>query len=153
MGEDVDESEAEALVLGAGEASGVAGGADGGAEEALVGVDVADSVEEGLIEERGLDGGLAVAEERGEGGGGDGEGFAAGAGVFFGGCAVSCCFVSGCVDGEAAETAGVYEAEFLSGAEVEDEVGVGRDGSVWGGDEEAASHAEVDEELGGCLLA
>ena len=40
--------------------------ADSGVEERLVGVDVADAVQERLIEERGLDGCLAVAEERNE---------------------------------------------------------------------------------------
>jgi hypothetical protein len=52
-------------------------------------------------------------------------------------------------DGEASEAARVDEAKLLAAAEGEDGVGVWRDGCVWGGDEEAAGHAEVDEELGG----
>ena len=56
-------------------------GADAGAEEGFVGVDVADAVEQGLVEQRGFDGGLAAAEEGDEVFEGDGEGFAAGAGV------------------------------------------------------------------------
>ena len=63
---------------GSREASGDAGGADSGAEEALVGVDVADAVQQILVEERGLDRELAAAEERGEVVGGDGEGLVAG---------------------------------------------------------------------------
>ena len=58
-------------------------------------------------------------------------------------------FVSGCDDGEASEAAGVDEAKFFAAAEGEDGVGVGRDGGVGGGDEQAAGHAEVDEELRG----
>ncbi len=79
--EDFLQRGAEAGEFVAGEASGVAAGADAGVVEGLVGVDVADAVEEGLVEERGLDGGLAVAEEGDEVFERDGEGFAAGAGV------------------------------------------------------------------------
>ena len=107
---------AEAGQLVAGEAAGVAAGADSGVVEGLVGVDVADAVEEGLVEERGLDGGLAVAEERDEVFERDGEGFFAGAGV------------GSRADGEAAEAAGVDEAKLFAAAEGEDGVGVGWDG-------------------------
>ena len=41
--------------FGAGEAAGLARGTDGGAEERLVCVDITDAVEQGLIEQRGLD--------------------------------------------------------------------------------------------------
>lgn len=101
-------------------------------EEGLVGVDVAHSVEERLVEQCGFDGRLAVAKESDEIFQGDGEGLFARAGV-------------GLVrDGEAAEAARVYEAEFASAAEGEDGVGVERDWGVGGGDEEASGHAEVD---------
>ena len=116
MREDFDQGGAEAGEFVAGEAAGVAGGTDAGVEERLVGVDVADAVEEGLVEQRGLDGGLAVAEEGDEVFERDGEGFAAGAFVLG----------VGCDDGEAAEAAGVDEAELLAAAEGEDGVGVGR---------------------------
>ena len=54
--------------------------ADFGVEEAFVGVDVAYSVEERLVEEGGFYWGFAASEEGYEVGEGDGEGFAAFAG-------------------------------------------------------------------------
>ena len=81
VAEDFDQRGAQAGQLGAGEAGGLAGGADGGAEERLVGVDVADAVEQGLVEQRGFDGRAARMEEGDEVCEGDGEGLAAGAGV------------------------------------------------------------------------
>ena len=80
-GEDFDEGGAESGEFCASETTGVAGGADAGVEECLVGVDVADAVEQGLVEQRGLDGTAAMAEEGDEVFERDGEGFAAGAGV------------------------------------------------------------------------
>ena len=120
---DVDERLAQAGEFGAGEAAGLAAGANAGAEEGFVGVDVADSVEQGLVEQRGLDGGLAAAEKSDEVFEGDGQGFAAGAGV--GSCrfqVVSCRLV----DGEAAEAARVDEADLAGVGEV-------RTAWVWGG--------------------
>lgn len=139
--EDLDEGGAEAGEFVAGEASGLAAGADSGVEESFVGVDVADSVEEGLVEERGFDGSLAIAEESDEVFEGDGEGLAAGAGV------------GGVLHGETAEAARVDEAKLLTVGERENGVGVGRVGDFGGVDEEAAGHAEVDEELRGLLGA
>jgi len=81
VAEDLDERGAQAGQLGAGETGGLASGAEAGAEERLVGVDVADAVEERLIEQRGLDRRAARMEERDEVGERDGEGLAAGAGV------------------------------------------------------------------------
>ena len=140
MLEDFDEGGAEVGKFVAGEAACVTCGADSGVKEGLVGVDVADAVEEGLVEKRGLDGGLAGAEEGDEVFEWDGEGLFAGAGIRIGGY------------GEAAEAAGVDEAEFAAAAEGEDGVGVGWDGSIRGGDEEATGHAQVDQELGGLLI-
>jgi hypothetical protein len=105
-------------------------------EESLVGVDIADSVEEGLVEERRLDGSPAVAEEGDEVFERDGERLATGAGV------------GGVRDGKAAEAAGVYEAELFTAAQSKDGVGVWGYGDIGGGDEEAAGHSEMDEELG-----
>ena len=104
MFEDFDECGAEAGELVAGEASGVARGTDAGVEEGLVGVDVADAVKERLVEQRGLDGGLAGAEEGDEVFERDCEGLFARAGIGIGGY------------GEAAEAAGVDEAEFAAAA-------------------------------------
>jgi len=118
FGEDFHQCVAEAGELGARETAGVAGGADAGVEECFVGVDVADTVEERLVEERRFDGSFAIAEESDKVLEWDGEGFGAGPFVL-------------CVrrdDGEAAEAARVYEAEFLdpmsAAAEGEDGVGV-----------------------------
>ncbi len=147
VGEDLLEGGVEADELGAGEAAGVAGGADAGAEEAFVGVDVADAVEDGLVEEGGLDGELTAAEEVGEVGGGDGGGFGAGAGVAGGLGGVGGGFGVKVDDGEAAEAAGVYEAEFAAVGEGQDCVGVGWEWHFGLRDEEAAGHAEVDEKL------
>jgi len=58
------------------------------------------------------------------------------------------------VEGYAAEAARIDEADFACGcfpgraAEGEDGVGVGRERDLGCGDEEAARHAEVDEEFG-----
>ena len=139
VGEDFDEGGAEAGEFGAGEAAGLAAGADAGAEEALVGVDVADAVEQGLVEQGGFDGGLAVAEEGDEVFEGDGEGFGAGAGVLLRVC--------GCDDGEAAEAAGVDEAEFALPPLRVRTAWVWAGWDVGRGDEQAAGHAEMDEEL------
>ena len=81
VAEDLDERGAQAGQFGAGEAGGLAGGAKAGAEEGFVGVDVADAVQERLVEQRGLDRRAARMEEGDEVCERDGEGFAAGAGV------------------------------------------------------------------------
>lgn len=47
-----------------GEGASVAAGADSGAEEALVGVDIADSVQQLLIQECGFDGSFAAIKKR-----------------------------------------------------------------------------------------
>src|SRR5438067_7963535 len=57
------------------------------------------------------------------------------------------------MDGKAAEAAWVYEANIAGVGEGEDCVGVWRDGDVGLRDEEAAGHAEVDEELYRLFLA
>jgi hypothetical protein len=141
--EDVAEGVAETGELGAGEATGVPTRADAGAEECFVGVDIADAVEERLVEQGGLDGGLATAKEADEVFKGDLEGLFAWAGV-----AVSGGDLVGGEDGEAAEAAGVDEAELVAAREAEDGVRVRWDGDLGVGDEEAAGHAEMDEELG-----
>jgi len=63
VGEDGDERVAEAAEFSAGKQRGQTAGTDAGAEEGLVGVDVPDAVEQGLVEQRGLDGSAAFAEE------------------------------------------------------------------------------------------
>ena len=146
LAQDSDQRCAQPGELGARKARGLAARADAGEEDCLVGVDVADAVEERLVEQRGLDGGAAVAEEGDEVFEGNGEGLAAGALVRCPCHVVRCSF--GRVEGEAAEAAGVDEADFALIVEGEDGMGVGWDGGVRGRDEEAAGHAEMDEEFG-----
>ncbi len=119
----------------AGQATCLARWADAGTEEALVRIDVADAVEQRLVEERSFDGELAPVEEGGEGWFSDGEGFAAGSGEGFGD------------EGKSPEAAGVDEAKLATGSERQDGVGVGRLGDAAVGDEEAPGHAEVDQPL------
>ena len=155
VAENFDQRGAQAGEFGAGEARGLASGTDGGAEERLVGVDVADAVQERLIEQSSLDRRAARVEESDEIGEGDGEGFASGAGK---GCRllVAGCWLR-CVEGDATEAAWIDEADFAAGcfpwraAQGEDGVGVGREGDFGRGDEEATGHAEVDEEFDGCF--
>ena len=55
----------------------------------------------------------------------------------------------GClVDGEAAEAAGIDEADFAAVGEGKDGMGMRRQRDFGRGDEQAAGHAEVDEEFG-----
>src|ERR1700712_2730427 len=54
LGEDLDKGRAEAAEFGPGETAGVAERTNAGMEEGLVGVDVADAVEQALVEQRGL---------------------------------------------------------------------------------------------------
>jgi len=143
--QDFLQSRVEAHELGAPDAAGHAAGADAGAEEAFVGVDVADAVEQRLVEQRGLDGQLAAAEELGEVFRSDGGGFGAGAG-------------EGWRAGEfaqfqASEAAGIDETHFAAASQCEAGVGVRGDRGVGGGDQQPAGHAEMDYPLRGWGLA
>lgn len=138
--EDLAECETEALEFSAGEAARHAAGVDAGAEEALVGIDVADAGEEGLIEKGGLDRGPAAAEKGSEGGGPDGEGLDSGSEE---GGGVAEVFV-----GEAAEAARIDEAKLAAAGESEAGVGVWREGRVGIGEKKTAGHAEVHDPLG-----
>ena len=131
------EGGAEAKQLCAGKTAGLAARTDAGAKEAFVGVDVADAVEQGLVQERGLDGGSAALEETEEVFFRDGEGL--GTGPVVGVCGV---------DGEAPEATSIDEAKLVPAAEREDGMGVRRAGHFRCGDEQAAGHAKVDQELG-----
>ena len=138
--QDLAQCEAEALEISAGEAAGHAAGADSGAEEAFVGVDIADAGEEALVKEGGLDGSFSFAEERGEIFRGDGEGLETGG--------QKCRTLAEVFVRQATETAGIDEAEFAAAGECDARVGVRRDGRGGIGDEQAAGHAEVHDPLG-----
>jgi len=90
-------------------------GADSGTEEALICVDVADTVQERLVEQGCFDGRLAVAEELDEAFECDGEGFGAWA------------FVEGlrCDQGDAAEAAWIDETDLAVVVEMKDRVRMG----------------------------
>ena len=146
----------QAIEFLCGQAGGHTAGADFGAEEALIGVDVANTVQEGLIEQGRLDGGAAAVEELAEVGFGDLQGLCAGtakAEAFRG-------FILRCLDGmnpHATEAARIDEAELLEsgplpGAQHEHAVGVRRSGHIGIGDDEAAGHAEVHDPLNGIAL-
>ena len=124
-------SRAEAVKAGAGQAAGHAGWTNAGAEKTFVGIDVPYPVEKGLIQEGGFDVQPAAAKECSEIVGGDGEGLCTWSG-------------EGCGEREAAEAAGIDEAQLASGGEMKDAVGMRRDGDCGIGNEEAAGHPEVD---------
>ena len=75
--EDFIQSGAQSTKLSSGETTRMAAGANAGMEERLVRVDIADAVEQRLVEQRSLDRRLALAEERDEVFDPDGERFAA----------------------------------------------------------------------------
>ena len=116
---------------------GAAAGPDTGPEQRFIGVNVADTAQEVLIEERALDGSLAAAEQRQEAVEIDFQRFDAG------GVEVSCRR-----DAQAAEAAGIDETQFLAGRQFEDGVGVLGDFGLRFADLQAACHAEVDDPLG-----
>jgi hypothetical protein len=138
--EDLAKGETETLELGSGEPAGHASGSNAGTEEAFVSVDVADPGEQRLIEESGLDGEAAVAEERGERLASDGEGLEAGS---LKSGAVPEVFIC-----EAPETARINKAQLEAAGKSKAGVGVRRQWSGRIGNEQAAGHAQVDDPLG-----
>ena len=106
MAENLLESDMEAVEFGAGEPAGLAAGTDTGAEEAFIGIDIAHAGEQRLVEQCGLDGELAAAEESCEFAASDGERLCAGGGE---GCAAL-----EIAELEATEAAGIDEADLLA---------------------------------------
>lgn len=139
--QDFDECGTKTDELSASKAPGLPARTDSSTEEALVGIDVAYSVEKRLVEQCSFDGGLAIAEE------GDkiveryGKRLPAGA------------FVNGIRNGEAAKPAWIDKTQFAAAAESDDSVSVRGDWSIRGGDEEAPRHAQMDKELRGFAIA
>jgi hypothetical protein len=143
----------EAIQLLRSEPCGHAAGADFGAEEALVGIDVADAVQQALVEQRCFDGGASLVKELAEVGFGDAQRFCAGTteasdirGV------IRCLF--GDVQAHAAEAAGIDKAEFLDsrtppGTQHEHAVGVQWARHVGIGDHQPAGHPEMHDPLDG----
>jgi len=134
---DFDEGDTKAFEFGVGEAAGLPARTNAGTEERFVGVDVTHAGEQGLIEESGLDGEAPAAKERSECVGADGERFGAGSVEGFSPRQIT--------EFEAAEAAGIDEAQFAAAGEGEARVGVGFEEGVGSGDEKTAGHAEVDD--------
>ena len=139
VAEDFAQRPAQAFELAAGEAAGLAARPDAGAEEALVGIDVAHPGKQLLIEEGGFDGEAAAAKPLREIGCGDAQGFSAGRAESLDGAKVAKL--------QPAEAAGVDEAKLASADQGEACVGVRREGSVGGGYEQTAGHSQVHDPL------
>jgi hypothetical protein len=130
------QGDAEAVQLFALEAARHAFGADSGTEEAFVGVDVADAVEELLVEQGCFDGQTAAMKEpcklvftnNGGLGAGAGEGL----------------FAFELAEFEATEAAGIDEAHLATAGQGEPGVGVRGNLRIGRSDEEAAGHAEMN---------
>ena len=122
---------------GAGEASSHVGGADAGVEEALVGIDVANTMQELLVEEGGLDRELAATEESGEIFGGDGEWLVTGPaeGVF---CA-------GLVKSQTAETPGIGVAQLAAVIEIEEYMRVRQRGRFGRAGHQLTGHSQMHQ--------
>ena len=127
--QDFDKGCAKPGELVSGKASCLAAGADSGMKQRLVGVDVADAMKQLLVEQRGLDGRLAIAEECDEVFERDGERLTAWAGIGVR------------RDGQAAESACVDEADLFAATERKDGMRVEWNFGFGRRDEKAAGHA------------
>lgn len=139
VGEDLLERDAEAFKLRARERVGDAAGTNAGAKEAFVGVDVADAVEQGLIEQSGFDGDFAALKEARKIISVDGHRLTARSAEGWVFAQVE--------EFEPTESAGVNETDLAGIAQCEPGVGVRNDGLVGVGDDEPTGHAEVDDPL------
>jgi hypothetical protein len=135
----VKEGEAETFELGAGKAAGAAGGADAGAEEALVGVNVAYTSEQRLIKKGCLDGQAPAAEESGEGLRRDLERLGSRRDELLSAGEVAKL--------EAAEAARIDEAQLVSAGQGEADMGVAGEGGAGFFHQQLAGHAQVDDPL------
>jgi len=134
------EGEPEPLKFSLGEAAGTAARPDTGVEEALVGVDIAHTGKEGLVEQGRFDGQAPSAEEGGKFLRGDREGLVAGGRKGRTPAEIS--------KFEPAKAARVDEAQLQATFKAEAGMGVGGQGSFGRGHQEAAGHAEMDNPLG-----
>src|SRR5208283_2971126 len=116
-----------------------AAGANARAEQRFISVNVSHAAEKCLIEQSTLDGSLAAAKEGHEAVEIDFQGLDAAGGKI---CRRR--------DAEAAEAAGIDEAQFPAGGQSQDGVGVLLDFCFRLADLHAARHAKVNDPLGGC---
>src|SRR5581483_3219113 len=126
----------ESLHLVAAHAGSAAARADAGAEQRLVGVDVAHAAQQLLVQERALHRRPAAAEQAGEEFEADVERLGAG-----GGESVAA------DDAQLAEHAGIDEAQLAPGGEMRDQVRVLFDGVRWLADQQPPGHAEMHDPL------
>src|SRR5581483_9456798 len=126
----------EALHLVAAHAGSAAARADAGAEQRLVGVDVAHAAQQLLVQERALHRRPAAAEQAGEEFESDVERLGSG-----GGESVAA------DDAQLAEHAGIDEAQLAPGGEMRDQVRVLFDGVRWLADQQPPGHAEMHDPL------
>ena len=139
MFQDVFERKSQALQFSVGETSGTAARPDAGAKEALIGVDVAYTREQLLIEERSFDGELPAAEKRGE--------FFRADGKRLGSCRGEGRSSTQLSKLEAAKPPRINKAQFASAGKRQPRVGVGSNGSIRCGYKQPAGHAEVHDPL------
>ncbi len=139
VAKNVAESEAEAFELGVCKAAGAACGANAGAEEALVGINVAHAGKQRLIEKSCFDSQASAAEKSGEGLWRNLEGFGSRRDETLSAGKVA--------EFEAAEAAGIDEAQFESAGQSKPGMGVANDGRVGRLHQQLAGHAQVDDPL------
>ena len=130
---------AQAVEFGAGETAGGFAGADAGAKEAFVGIDVAHAREQFLVEEGGLDGDAAAAKQGGELSGADGEGLGAGS--------RKTGFAGEIPEFEAPEPARVDESQFTATGQREPRMRMGSNRRVGRGNQQSPGHAEMNDPL------
>src|SRR5262245_40930256 len=134
---------AQAVGLGAAQVAAAPRGVQPGAEQRLVGVDVADAGDDALAEQHRLDGALGAGQRRAPGGRGQLERLRPQAVA----PEQRLQRLGPLVPAHAAEAARVAEAQLLTAAvEVEDDVRVRGQALVRGGDGELPGHAEVDDD-------
>jgi hypothetical protein len=137
MLKDLAERGAEAFELGPGKAAGHAAGANAGAKQALVGIDVSHPCQQRLIQKRSLDGEAAAAKKSCECLRGNVERFSAWAEET--GMALQ---VFEC---ETAEATRVYKAQLEAAGEGEAGMGVRREGGGGIGNQQPPGQAAVDD--------
>lgn len=113
--------------------------ADTGAEEAFIGIDIAYAVQDGLVEQGSFDGKAASSEELCEVVGSNGGWFLAGTG--------ECCIAGQFAKFKTAEAARIDKAELTAALETQAGVGMRGNFGVWRCNEQASSHAQVDDPL------
>ncbi len=130
---------AQPLQLVTGEAAGSAARTNPGPEEALVGIDVAHSGEQILVEQSGLDGELAAPEEGSE--------LVAAYGQWFGPRRGEGGTAAQVAELKAAEAARIDKTQLPTAGQSEAGMGMGLDGSIGGTNQQPPGHPQVHDPL------